>query len=272
MTAKVRKTGPAEQKPAKIVMVINQKGGVGKTTLVFHFAKAAAEAGKRVLVIDTDTQGNISQCLTGDLDIKKRTEGGTSVIFEPGADISAVEAAVMETEHENIYLLHGHEGLDEYDNKVEVEDRVIFSGELRPMLHSLPFDLIVVDTPPAVGVRHLAPLVWSDLAVIPMEPVMTSVAGFQSVLESIKHAQQHNPALKWMGILNRLNRASHSHLNIEKFVFETYTAQKIAKTLVSRTVVSDGLQEAPAVPVWHMRNAKRDIRELWRSVCSDVIN
>lgn len=255
-----------KKKPTKIVVVINQKGGVGKTTLVFHLATAAADEGKRVLVIDDDTQGNISQFLTGDLDIQKNTVGGAGLLFEGnGIPLDGPIA----TQHENIWLLHGHEGLDLFNNDDAVEDRVM-SAEMRQTLHSLPYDVIIVDTPPAVGLLHLAPLVWADLAVIPMEPAMTSVTGFQSVLQSIDSALQLNPALQWIGILNRLNRSAGSHADIEDFVRERY-GKKIAPTLSSRTAVADGIQQFPALPVWRTPGAKRELRALWRDLCVKLV-
>lgn len=250
------------KRAAKVVTVNNRKGGVGKTTLVFHLAKAVAESGGKVLVVDLDTQGNISQFLTGNLEIQQNREGGAGLLFEENPDLAG---APMETEHEGIWLLHAHEGLDEYDNQPEVEDRVM-SSDLRLMLKALPFDLVVIDTPPAVGVRHLAPLVWSDLVVIPMEPAQSSVAGFQSVLVSIDYAQKMNPALQWVGVLNRMNRRASSHLEIEEFVRREY-GKKIVPTLTARTAVVDAMQDDPARPVWRARNADKELRDLWLRVC-----
>lgn len=259
-------TKAAKRKAVKIIVVINQKGGVGKTAISFHLAKLAAESGQQVLVIDTDTQGNLSQFLTGDLEIQEQADGGAGVLFETG---SFDHAALVETQFENIHLLHGHIGLDSFDNQPAIEDRV-YSPEFRRMMHELPFDVVVIDTPPAVGIRHIAPLIWADLAVIPMEPAMSSVAGFQSVLRAIEYAQGMNPALQWLGVLNRFSKAAASHRQIEEFVRKTY-GRKIAPTLSARTAVADGLQENPAVPVWRMPSAKRDLRELWRSFCAGVI-
>jgi chromosome partitioning protein len=255
----------AVKKAAKVVTVNNQKGGVGKTTLVFHLAKAVAEAGKRALVIDTDTQANISQFLTGNLDIKKNREGGAGYIFGEGA---IPHGAPMETEHPGVWLLHGHEGLDQWDNNPDSEERVM-SSDLRLMLRSLDFDVILVDTPPAVGVRHLAPLIWADLVVIPMEPAQSAVAGFQEVLASIESAQTLNPALQWIGVLNRLHRSARSHREIEAFVKTEY-GNKIAPTLSARTAVADAMQDTPARPVWRARNADKELRELWLGLCTKL--
>lgn len=259
------KTSPG-RKTTKVVVIINQKGGVGKTTTAFHIAEAAAEIGKRVLVIDVDTQGNMSQFLTGNLDIQKNVQGGSGVLFSTG---SVPKDAPTPTNHDGIWLLHGHEELDQYDNDADVFERVV-SSQLRMTLHSLDYDVVIIDTPPAVGVRHLAPLVWSDLAVIPMEPANSAVAGFQSVLESIDSVLELNPGLQWVGVLNRLNRSAKSHRAMEDMVREAYR-EKIGPALPSRTAVADAMQEDPAVPVWRLPGARRDVRDLWRDWCTSLV-
>lgn len=253
------------KRAVRIIVVINQKGGVGKTAISFHLAKWAAEAGNRVLAVDADGQGNLSQSLTGDLEIRKR-EGGAGVLFELGA---VPESALTQTQHENIVLLHGHKGLDQFDNDESVEERV-YSPDLRLALQNLPYDVIIIDTPPAVGVRHLGPLTWADKAVIPMEPTQNSVDGFMSVLEAIESVQGLNPALQWVGVVNRFNKSSSSHRMLEEFVHTTY-GKKMTQTLPTRAAVTDALQENPALPVWRMHSAKREARELWRQFCSKVV-
>lgn len=254
------------KKPAKVIDFTNQKGGVGKTSISFNVAMRAKEMGFEVLVVDTDSQGNLSQILTGDLDIQKNEVGGAGVLFELG---HVPEGAPMETLFEGISLLHGHKGLDQFDNDEAVEDRV-YSDEFRQMLHGLPYDIVIIDTPPALGIRHIAPLIWSDLVVIPMEPALAAVVGFQDVLDAIEIAQRHNPALQWMGVLNRATKGSRSHRDTESIVRQNY-GKKIAPTLTARTAVADGMQEVPALPVWKVANAKRDLRELWREFCTQVI-
>lgn len=255
------------KKSAKVIDFTNQKGGVGKTSISFNVAMRAKEMGRRVLVIDTDSQGNLSQILTGDLDIQKNEVGGAGVLFELG---HVPPDAPMQTLFDGVSLLHGHKGLDQFDNDEDVEDRV-YSAEFRQMLHGLPYDVVIIDTPPALGIRHIAPLIWSDLVVIPMEPALAAVVGFQDVLAAIEIAQRHNPALEWMGVLNRASKSSRSHRETEEIVRKSY-GKKIAPTLTSRTAVADGMQEVPALPVWRVPNAKRELRALWADFCTQVIN
>lgn len=250
----------------KIICVANQKGGVGKSTVAFHLAHAAfiQNNATKVLCLDLDSQGNLSQYLTGDLDIISDTKGGVGLFLE-GNDFTPAK-----TTHPGIDLLHGHSRLDRYDNDGKIETRG-YSAEIKASLRTLGYDYVIIDTPPAVGFRHLAALCWADIAVIPMEPVMSSIVGFQNVLSSIdEFIARINPDLKWVGVVNRANMRVKSHREKDAWVRKTYGKQILA-TLTTRTAVSDAMEEEPAQPVWLRRGAPKELREDWRMFCKRVI-
>src|SRR5688500_18949133 len=113
----------------RIVTVTNQKGGVGKTTLVCHLALAGVERGLRTLVVDLDTQGNASTMLARDAALA-REPGGAAALFADGA--------VAPTVTENgLHLLHGHQRLDEVDQRVGLAE----ATRVRERLRALPYDL-----------------------------------------------------------------------------------------------------------------------------------
>ena len=249
----------------KILVVINQKGGVGKSTLAFHLAHAAVKDGaSRVLCIDLDSQGNLSQYLSGELDIVNETEGGVGLLLE-GQPLKP-----SKTTHAQIDLLHGHSKLDRYDNDPQA-DALAFSPDLPAMLRGLGYDYIVIDTPPAVGLRHLAALCWADVALIPMEPVMSAIGGLLNVVDSIDNLiAPLNPRLKWFGVVNRANMRVKSHREKNDWVRVQYP-KRILATLGSRTAVSDAMEETPAQPVWSRRGAPKLLRDEWRSFCNQVL-
>lgn len=254
----------------KIIVVVNQKGGVGKSTLAFHLAHAAAGElprvdGNRVLAIDLDSQANFSQYLTGDLDICNITTGGVGDLLE-GLDLNPTK-----TSHAGIDLLHGHSNLDQFDNNAEIEDRG-YNPSMRDYLRGLGYDTIIIDTPPAVGFRHMATLCWADIAVIPMEPVMSSIVGFQNVLSAISDViAPINPGLKWVGVINRANMRVKSHREKEDFIRSEY-GEHILGTLSARTSVSDAMEEEPAQPVWLRKSAPKELRDQWYRFCKEVIS
>lgn len=250
----------------KIIVVVNQKGGVGKSTVAFHLAHAGLQGGKaRVLCLDLDSQGNLSQYLTGDLDVINETEGGVGLLFE-GKDM-----VPSKTSHPQIDLLHGHSKLDRYDSDPNAETRA-YSPELIAELRGLGYDYVIVDTPPAVGLRHLAALFWADIVVIPMEPVMSGIVGFQNVLSVLKQfVIPANPDLIWFGVMNRANMRVKSQREKDELLRATY-GDRILATLATRTAVSDAMEESPAQPVWMRRGAPRALCVEWQTICNKVIN
>lgn len=256
------------RRETKIIAVINQKGGVGKSTVAFHLSHAAAgvagKSKKRVLCLDLDSQGNLSQYLSGDLDVINDTVGGVGLLLE------GKEFVPSKTSHPGIDLLHGHSMLDRYDTDPAVEERGYGEG-MRDFLRGLGYDYIVIDTPPAVGFRHLAALCWADVAVIPMEPVMSGIVGFQNVLAVIESdIRSINPGLRWFGVLNRANMRVRSHREKDAFVREEY-GRRILATLGARSSVSDAMEESPALPVWFRRSAPRELRDQWLDFCEKII-
>jgi chromosome partitioning protein len=253
-------------KRTKIIVVINQKGGVGKSTLAFNLAYAPLlkKPKTRVLCLDLDSQGNLSQYLTGDLGVIDDTLGGVGLFLEGKPFVPS------KTSHPQIDLLHGHKKLDRYDNDADVETRG-YGPEMQATLRGLGYDYVIIDTPPAVGFRHLAALCWADIAVIPMEPVMSAIGGFQNVIEAIDTMiTEMNPTLRWFGVMNRVNMRVRSHREKVAFVYETY-GNRILATLSTRTAVSDAMEEEPALPVWSCRSAPKALRDDWRDFCERVI-
>lgn len=250
----------------KIIVVINQKGGVGKSTVAFNLAHGALlkKKGARVLCLDLDSQGNLSQYLSGDLDIINDTAGGVGLFLEGRAFVPS------KTTHPQIDLLHGHKELDRYDNNPDVEARGYEAG-MRDALRDLKYDYVIIDTPPAVGFRHLVALAWADVAVIPMEPSMAAIAGFQNVLGAIDELiLPINPTLKWFGVVNRANmRVKSQHVN-DAWIKGEYGA-RILGTLANRAAVSESMEEEPARPVWQCRTAPKPLRDQWREFCERVI-
>ncbi|CAN7779599.1 ParA family protein [Cupriavidus necator] len=249
----------------KIIVVINQKGGTGKTTLSFHLAHAGLEgAQSKVLCLDMDSQGTLSQYLTDNLDVTSIVQGGVGDLFE------GAPAQPQKTTHPRIDLLHGHRELDRYDFDETAEERA-YSGEMSDLLRSLGYDYIVIDVPPAVGLRHLSPLRWADIVVIPLEPSMAAITGFQNVLgvmdESISAA---NPKVKWVGVMNRANMRVKAHREKDAWMRETY-GNRILATLSTRAAVAEAMEESPARPVWSHGGAPKELRDQWREVCAEIV-
>ena len=240
----------------RIVTVTNQKGGVGKTTLVCHLALAGVERGLRTLVVDLDTQGNASTMLARDAALA-RQPGGAAALFSGG------EPAPMSTST-GIDLLHGHQRLDEVDQRVRLAD----AAAIRTRLRALPYDVVVIDTPPAIGLRHLGPQVWADLVVTPLEPNSFSLLALGQTLSAIEEIRAIRPGLENRVLINRFNRSSGRQNRYIELLSEHVPLTTPYLTL--RVAVSDALDEG--LPVWRFRRADRETRETWKRLCEDLIH
>lgn len=244
---------------AKLITVVNQKGGVGKTTVACHLAFAAEEAGKSVLLVDFDTQGNASQFLSRDLRINKQ-RGGAEQLFN-GADLKYSDASV-----EGIKLLHGHGFLEELDNR---RDEILkMSVGLRAKVRALPFDYVIFDTPPSIGPRHVAPLFWSDLAVVTIQPNLASMTGLDAIFDTIRSVSRVNPGLTTKLVINLFTRSSATQKQMCQELKQKFGNQIIGEFSL-RVPVSDAL--ANYLPVWkHSRDKK--LNESWKSFSLRVLD
>ncbi|MGC0153553.1 ParA family protein [Chromobacterium vaccinii] len=246
----------------KIVVVLNEKGGVGKTQTSFNLSLYSAEQGLRTLGLDTDTQGNYSQFLTGDLSIKHK-DGGIKPLFLG----ETFEPLITPS---GIHLLHGHRQLDVVDSAHGVFER-ISSPQFRYELRSLPYDVIVVDTPTAMNIRHSAPLYWADVALIPVEPSLAATDAVESVVDTIKKAQALNPSLRFKIVINKVKSNSKTHEKVVNLLRNIW-GERVIAVLGDRAAVADSILVDPPKAVWRYRGAKRDLRESWKSFCDQVIN
>ena len=235
----------------KTLVVANQKGGVGKTALVVHLAFDFAERGLRVLVLDLDTQGNTS------FSLKKQTAvGEASRLFGPEGISSAVRG-----EAPGIYVL----GADPALANVEARGLQEAAGHLRANLRALggSFDVCLIDTAPALGVRLVAALVAADYVLSPIELEAYSIQGIRMMVTTIVNVRKSNPALKFLGILpskvDGRNPRHHAHL---AELSAAYRDQLIPTPIGLRSSVADAL--ATGQPVWaiHKTAARKAAQEM----------
>lgn len=255
--------GRFHRERAMVAAITNQKGGVGKTTMTQMLALGAAERGRRVLVIDLDGQGNLSQDMSGDYAISKR-RGGAEKLFEvQGFPLDEI----VHTQVPGIDLLHGHEHLDVMDQKRH--ETLAFSRQMRDRIHDLPYDLVLIDTPPSVGVRHVGPLFWADWVLIPMEPDGRAVEGMRRVLNMVKEVQRNNPALRSWLVFNRLERDKDQEAIVE--VVKAEFGSKVIAVQKARRTVRASLQRTPPRPVWKDPKATPEVKASWKAMVDALL-
>ena len=183
-------------------VVFNQKGGVGKSTITVNLAAAAAHAGRRVLVVDLDPQGNSSHYLTGETTPPPVSVAG---LFNQMLNISMFEKAagdfIVATPHPNLSLLASHPELGELMVKLEARYKMF---KLRDALLSLEdrFDEIWIDTPPALNFYTRSALIAANRCLIPFDCDTFSRHALLGLIDSVGEIRaDHNAELSVEGIV-----------------------------------------------------------------------
>jgi chromosome partitioning protein len=159
--------------------------------------------------------------------------GGAAELFSEATPTPAATAAGVD-------LLHGHQRLDEVDQRVGLSE----AAGIRQRLLELPYDLVIVDTPPALGLRHLGPQVWADLVVTPLEPNSFSLLALGQTLAAIEEIRTLRPALQNRILINRFNKSSGQQNHYIAALAEH--VELATPYLTLRVAVSDALGARPA--------------------------
>ena len=217
----------------------NQKGGVGKTTTAINVATSLALAGRRVLLVDVDPQGN----LTSGVGLKgHRAVGGT--IYEALMTDAAPDAFLLATQVQNLSLIPADRDLTGAEIElVSVPQR---EHRLRRVLEPLRarFDLIFIDCPPSLGLLTLNALVAADAVLIPLHCEYFALEGLADLVGTMRRVRGAlNPALDIEGVLLTMydDRTNLGHL-VARDVREFFK-EKVFNTIIPRNV---RLGEAPS--------------------------
>ncbi len=225
----------------KIIVFANQKGGVGKTTSAVNIGAYAAEAGKKVLLVDFDPQGNLSSSLGSDKD--------KPGIYQVITDQVLLSDAVQETTVRNLYLVSSDINLAGANVElIDAEDREYF---LKKVLEREKenWDYIFIDCPPSLGILTLNGLTAAHQVIIPMQCEYFALEGLTLLLKTIQQVQKSlNTSLTLGGIVFTMydSRTRLAHEIVQEVT--SYFKDKVFRTVIPRNVK---LSEAPshAVPI-----------------------
>lgn len=217
-------------------MFVNQKGGVGKTTSAINIGAYLAESGKKTLLIDFDSQANLSSGVGA----KKNRPG----IYEALAGKAGVEETIQPTAVPGLFVIPA--SIDLSGAAVELigeEKRDFF---LANTIESLKpkYDYILIDCPPSLGILTVNGLVAADQVLIPMQCEYFALEGLTLLLESVKRIQSGvNPSLKIKGIFFTMydSRTRLAQQVVKQVI--SYFKDKVFSTIIPRNV---RLAEAPS--------------------------
>lgn len=184
----------------RVLTVLNLKGGVGKTHTAWLLASVCQERGDRVLLIDTDTQGNLSGSFLDPVD----TVPGVEMLLHPGSDHDPLPL-VRRTPFAHIDIIPSSAAVAKFDrsDKDDWEKAGLQRCFVDPIAAlSLKYDYIVFDCPPRLSLVSFAALAASDGIVIPMETADWGAQGIEQVTSAVKYVQKrYNPRLALLGYL-----------------------------------------------------------------------
>lgn len=219
-----------------IIAILNQKGGVGKTTTAINLAAYLAKAGKTVLVCDIDPQGNTTSGFG--LDKKKLSSTLYDIMFS-GADPASVTQKVGGGK---VYLIPADSNLA--GAEVELVGLEHREFQLRKILSNLNYDYILIDCPPSLGLLSVNALVAASDVLIPVQTEFYAMEGLGQLLATIQQVKQGlNPSLNLLGVVLTMYDKRTSLSEQVKAELVNHFGDKVFDTVIPRNV---RLAEAPS--------------------------
>ena len=223
---------------ANIIVIANQKGGVGKTTTSINLAAALGQLGKKTLLVDLDSQGNASSAcglshdhatptiydlLLGEVDAsqcnKRAAEDGFDII-PSNRDLMAAEIQLLELEERELILKKALDGITSL------------------------YDFIVIDSPPSMNILTLNALSFAESLIIPVQCEYYALEGMTGMLESIYQIKDSvNPKLDLLGVVRTMYDSRNSLAVEVSAQLKKYFHDKLFWTFIPRNV---RLAEAPS--------------------------
>lgn len=221
----------------KIICAANQKGGVGKTTTAVNLAAALGSMGKKVLLADTDPQGNS----TSGVGVDKRE--CTLNMYEVMINGAKAKDAIVGTEFEGLWLLPSN--IDLAAAEIELASLDKRESRLKESLAAVrgEYDYILIDCPPSLGLITTNALNCADTILIPIQCEFYALEGLSQLINTVRRVKrQYNERLDIEGVLLTMY---DGRLNLTQQVVEEvkkYFPRKVFKTVIPRAV---RLSEAP---------------------------
>ena len=251
---------------SRVIAIANQKGGVGKTTTSINLSACLAEKGKKVLLIDMDSQGNTTRGFGFEKNELDKT------IYEVLREEVSIEEAIIPVEEcfENLFLIPANRNLAGAEIELVTRENMqhILKKQLEPIKDE--YDFIVIDCPPALGMLTVNAMTAADSVLVPIQCEFYALDGLSQLIYTIELIQESlNPDLYIEGVVFTMYDArTNLSLQVVENVKDNLK-QTIYKTIIPRNV---RLAEAPSygLPI-NLYDKRSSGAEAYRMLADEVI-
>ncbi|MDC0899455.1 ParA family protein [Candidatus Pelagibacter sp.] len=227
----------------QIISVINQKGGVGKTTTVINLAAGLSQLKKKILVIDLDPQGNATTGLG-----LSNMENSSDTIYGVLNGTKEINHVINKTQFDNLDMITSNVDLSglELETADDSNRAFILKSKLTAYLNTSRglYDYILIDCPPSLSLLTVMALVSSNSLLVPLQTEFFALEGLTQLMKTIERIKVNlNPELKIRGILLTMyDKRNKLSSQVEKEARD-YFSEKVYSTVIPRNV---RLSEAPS--------------------------
>lgn len=220
----------------KIIAIVNQKGGVGKTTTATNLAASLADGGASVLLLDLDPQGNA----TSGLGLSKENLHPTT--YEVLTGEATLDQAVQPGQRQGLYVLPANANLAAAEIDLASEEQREF--RLSNALALATYDYVLIDCPPALGLLTINALTASHSLLIPVQSEYYALEGLGQLLATVQRVKQGlNPSLDLLGVVLTMYDKRTSLSDQVREELDRHFGDKVFSSVIPRNV---RLAEAPS--------------------------
>lgn len=245
-----------------VIAIANQKGGVGKTTTAINLAAFLAKSRNRVMVVDLDPQGNTTSGLGIDKQAVEKS------LYHVLIDNLHAHETALKTRYHDVVVVPASPVLAAAEVELVNSDQREF--RLKQVLQDLPYDYILIDCPPSLGLLTLNGLVAADSLIIPVQAEFYALEGLGQLIQTVQRVRKAlNPSLELLGVVltmhnGRTTLSSQVHEEVKR-----HFPDKVFDTVIPRNV---RLAEAPSFgqPISHYDKWSKGARS-YHNLAKEVI-